>query len=72
LDLGLVYIDEKLRNRPKTLMIESKIQNSRSQVQMVATKEKSEVSSSPDNIQCSAHISSSRNSNELILVLFER
>ena len=41
MDLGMVYMDRKLRHRPKTFM-KSKIQKGCFQLQIVETKEKSE------------------------------
>ena len=69
LDFSLVYMDRKLRHRPKIFIksprLNSTVLESKSQHQ----KRSLNLSCSPDTVQCSVHISSSRCSNELILLL---
>ena len=71
LNLGLVYMDEKLRHRLKTFMKSSRFKTTVFKFKWLQQKRSRNLSCSPDNIQCSAHNSSSRSPNELIPILFE-
>ena len=70
LDFNLIYMARKLRHRPKTFMrsprLNSAVWKSKSQQQQRSWN----LSCSPDIVQCSAHISSSRSPNAIILFFF--
>ena len=63
LGLGLVYMDKKLRHRPKTFMKSPRFKSAIFEFKWKQQRKRQNLSCSLDTIQCSAHISSSRSSN---------
>jgi hypothetical protein len=65
LDLGLFYMDEKIRHRPTTFMWSPRFKNAVFKSKLQQQQRSPNLSCSPDTVQCSAHISSSRSPNDL-------
>ena len=64
-DLGLLYMDGKLRHRPKTFMWSQRFKKAIFKSKLQQQRISLNLSCSPDTVQCSAHILSSRSLNEL-------
>ena len=64
-DLGLFYMDEKLRHRPKTFIWSPRLKKAVFKSKLQQQRRSQNLSCSPDTVQCSAHISSSRSPNDL-------
>ena len=65
LDLGLLYMDEKLRDRPKTFMRSPRFTKAVFKSKLQQQRRSPNLSCNPDTVQCSAHISSSKSPNDL-------
>ena len=65
LDLGLPYMDGKLRHRPTTFMRSPRFKKVVIKSKLQQQRRSPNLSCSPDTVQCSAHISSSRSPNDL-------
>ena len=68
LDLGLLYMDGKIRHRPKTFMGVQDLKRlfSSSNCKLYQQRRSPNLFCSPDTVQCSAHISSFKSPNVLI------
>ena len=67
-DLGLLYMDGKVRHRPTTFMRSPRFNKVVSKSKLQQQRRSPNLSCSPDTVQCSAHILSSRSPNDLILL----
>ena len=65
LDLGLLYMDRKLRHRPKTFMRSPRYKKAIFKSKLQQQRRSPNLSYSLDTVQCSAHILSSRSPNDL-------
>ena len=65
LDLGLLYMDRKLRHRPTTFMWSPRFKKVVFKSKLQQLRRSLNLSCNPDIVQCSAHISSSRSPNDL-------
>ena len=70
LDLGLLYMDGKLRHKPKTFMRSPRFKKAVFKSKLQQQRRSLNLSCSPDTVQCSAHISSSRSRNDLNVFFF--
>lgn len=59
-DFGLLYMDGKIRHRPKTFMWSPRFKKAVFKSKLQQQQRSPNMSCSSDTIQCSAHISSSR------------
>ena len=64
-DLGLLYMDGKIRHRPKTFMWSPRFKKAIFKSNFQQQRRSLNLSYSPDTVQCSAHILSSRSPNDL-------
>ena len=65
LDLGPFYMDGKIRHRPTTFMWSPRFNKAVFKSKLQQQRRSPNLSCSPDTVQCSAHISSSRSPNDL-------
>ena len=66
LDLGMIYMDGKLRHGPKTFIWSPRFKKTIFKFKLKQQQRSQNLSCNPDTVQCSAHISSSRSPNDLI------
>ena len=71
MDLGLVYMDGKLRHRPIPFMKSPRFKTEVFKFKLQQQKRSRNLSYSLDIVQCSAHISSFKSPNVFILILLE-
>jgi hypothetical protein len=65
LDLGLLYMDRKIRHRPTTFMWSPRFKRVVFKSKLEQQQRSPNLSCSLDTVQCLAHISSSRRPNNL-------
>ena len=64
-DLVLLYMDGKVRHRPTTFMRSPRFNKAFFKSKLQQQRRSLNLSCSPDTVQCSAHISSSRSPNDI-------